>query len=421
VQAIIHSVISQHADEVSFLWTLRSQAVAAPHHSLADVGKLDGRVEAHLDGLRIAGEEGWQLCRRELAWEEPGEVFAAAVLAFEGGDEQRIGEVVKVGAAKAELAAGLVSALGWLSPERSEGYARALVTSESAVLRRAGLASFAVHRRDPGDALRSALRDQDPALQARALKTIGELGRADLSQDASLALASENPEVRFWAAWSVALLAGSASALSLLRHLAESSPSGTAEAVQMVARRSPLSEANAWQKNLAQRPEHLRLAINAAGHIGDPEAVPWLIHHMKSLPSARLAGEAFTLIIGVDLAYRDLERKPPEDFNAGPTEDPKDESVAMDPDDNLPWPESALVQKWWDKNRSQFQNGTRYLLGKPITQDWLKTVLRDGRQRQRAAAALEMALRNPGQPLFNVEAPGFRQIESLGKPGPSIR
>jgi len=56
-----------------------------------------------------------------------------------------------------------------------------------------------------------------------------------------------------------------------------------------------------------------------------------------------------------------------------------------------------------------------------MTIDWLKIVLRDGRQRQRAAAALELAIRQPGQPLFNVKAPGFRQIEILGKPGPSIR
>jgi hypothetical protein len=45
----------------------------------------------------------------------------------------------------------------------------------------------------------------------------------------------------------------------------------------------------------------------------------------------------------------------------------------------------------------------------------LKTVLRDGRQRQRAAAALELAIRQPSQPLFNIAAPGFRQQQILGK------
>jgi hypothetical protein len=51
----------------------------------------------------------------------------------------------------------------------------------------------------------------------------------------------------------------------------------------------------------------------------------------------------------------------------------------------------------------------------------LKTVLRDGRQRQRAAAAVELAIRQSGTPLFNVKAPGFRQIELLGKPRAPIR
>jgi hypothetical protein len=56
-----------------------------------------------------------------------------------------------------------------------------------------------------------------------------------------------------------------------------------------------------------------------------------------------------------------------------------------------------------------------------VTNDRRKTRLRDRRQRQRAAAALELAIREPGTPLFNVKAPGFRQIQLLGKPGPPIR
>jgi uncharacterized protein (TIGR02270 family) len=142
---------------------------------------------------------------------------------------------------------------------------------------------------------------------------------------------------------------------------------------------------------------------------------------MKVPPLARVAGDAFTMITGIDLSREHLDGKQPESFEAGPNDNPEDDNVAIDEDENFPWPESGLVQKWWDKNRGQFQSGTRYLLGKPMTPDWLKTVLRNGRQRQRAAAALELAIRNPGQPLFNVKAPGFRQIELLGKPGPAIR
>ena len=42
--------------------------------------------------------------------------------------------------------------------------------------------------------------------------------------------------------------------------------------------------------------------------------------------------------------------------------------MEMDPDDNLPWPELALVQKWWDKNRGQFQNGTWYVNVRDVRQ-----------------------------------------------------
>jgi hypothetical protein len=54
------------------------------------------------------------------------------------------------------------------------------------------------------------------------------------------------------------------------------------------------------------------------------------------------------------------------------------------------------------------------LCGRPITGDWLEDVLRNGYQRQRAAAALELSLLRPEQPLFNVRAPGRRQQEILG-------
>jgi uncharacterized protein (TIGR02270 family) len=138
-------------------------------------------------------------------------------------------------------------------------------------------------------------------------------------------------------------------------------------AIGMALRRMELGVAHAWQKSFAEDPKRIRLAVLAAGVIGDPISVPWFMSLMGQLPLARVAREAFYTITGAHLAYRDLERKPPEDFNAGPTEDPKDENVEMDPDDNLPWPEPRLVEKWWEKNRAQFQSGTRYLLGKPMT------------------------------------------------------
>jgi uncharacterized protein (TIGR02270 family) len=114
------------------------------------------------------------------------------------------------------------------------------------------------------------------------------------------------------------------------------------------------------------------------------------------------------------IAYDKLQGVKPKGFEAGPTEDPADENVEMDPDDNLAWPDAAAVQKWWNQHQAEFPKGVRHLCGKPMTPESLQHVLRFGYQRQRAAAAIELAIRNPGQPLFEVRARGDRQMELLG-------
>ncbi len=133
----------------------------------------------------------------------------------------------------------------------------------------------------------------------------------------------------------------------------------------MALRKMPLKIAYEWQRDLANKTEYHRIAVKGAGVIGDPVSIPWLIQMMEVPEFARIAGESFTMITGVDIAYEDLEGEWPEGFEAGPTESPEDEDVEMDPDEDLPWPETQLIKDCWNKNKSQFKNGVRHLLGKP--------------------------------------------------------
>ena len=100
---------------------------------------------------------------------------------------------------------------------------------------------------------------------------------------------------------------------------------------------------------------------------------------------------------------------PPENFAAGPTDDPGDDNIAADPDEDLPWPIAAKVQEWWAKHGGALSSGQRYLSGGEISTDNCQRVLATGFQRQRAAAALEWALSAPEAPYVNTHAPGFRQ------------
>jgi uncharacterized protein (TIGR02270 family) len=411
--AIVYEVVTQHAEEASFLWLLRHAAVSRPHYSLADLSKLDSRVEAHLDGLRIAGESGWRVVQETLSFEESCDLFAAGSLAFESGNRDWIDFVLESAAEKPEVISGVISALGWLAYEQAQSHIQTLVSSSLPILRAVGIAASAIHRVDPGMILGEAISDRDPSVRARALRAVGELGRVDLLPRMRGGLTDSDQGARFAAAWSVTLLSPNLDSLTLLRTIAESPGPFSSKAQQMAIRRMDLTSAKAWQAWFSRRKERMRIAIAAGGAVGDPEYVPWLIEQMNFPVLARVAGEAFTMITGIDLAYDDLEKNAPEGFEAGPTENPEDENVDMDPDEHLPWPDPALIQKWWTKNKSQFQNGTRYLLGKPMSIEWLREVLRIGRQRQRAAAALELAIRQPGRPLFEVRAPGFRQQASL--------
>ncbi len=405
---VIPNIVSQHAEEAAFLWLLRCNGIRQPHYALKDLARLDDRVEAHLDGLRVAGEPGWELCKAALGNEEPGEVFAASVVGFETGIEERIQAVLDVVQQKPELSAGLISALGWIPFDQVASQSQQLLRAESPVERTVGLAAYAVHRQDPGTVLKHALSSTDLVLKARALKAAGELGRINLIPAIKAELTAEDLTCRYWAGWSAALL-GEPAAVPELQRLVESGHPERETASAMALRRMSIDQAQAWLKILASSPKTLRLAVQAAGVIGDPANIPWLIQEMADSPMARVAGESFTFITGIDLAYDDLDTDKPEGFDAGPTENPEDENVEMDPDEDLPWPSPQLIEKWWFAHRLEFKNGTRYLCGQPMTIESLTQVLRTGKQRQRRAAAIELAIRQPGTPLFNTSAPGFRQ------------
>jgi uncharacterized protein (TIGR02270 family) len=141
--------------------------------------------------------------------------------------------------------------------------------------------------------------------------------------------------------------------------------------------------------------------------------IPFLFDQMKVPKLARVAGESFSLITGARFDQDRLEGQKPAGFETGPSENPEDDDVAMAADLNLARPDPALIQKWWSARQGNFANGTRYLPGKPITVESLREALKTGFQRQRATAAIELAILKPGRPLFEVRAPGWRQQQML--------
>jgi uncharacterized protein (TIGR02270 family) len=170
-------------------------------------------------------------------------------------------------------------------------------------------------------------------------------------------------------------------------------------------------------QTLANDLKDRRWLIEGCGIAGDAGYVPWLVKQMDEVTTARIAGEAFALITGVNLGTAALDRPAPAGVDFGPTDDPEDPNVAMNEDDGLPWPDPTKVQAWWDHNAERFPRGIRYFMGAPLTRDHCIAVLKNGYQRQRVLAAHYLCLVEPGTPLFNTSAPARRQQRWLAQLG----
>ena len=411
----IPQTVLQHAEEASFLAVLRDYAQRAPHYDLDDLDKLDNRIDAHLDGLRIAGTSGLETLLAQLSPHAIGELFASVVLAFEAGNAQVLSRLSEHLRSAVETERGYLMALGWLDWERVSPWIERMLASPEPLFRRLGLAACGMHRRDPGPALLAGLSHADPSVLARAARTAGELRRRDLMPAIRAHRQHQDAATRFWANWATAQM-GDEEALEPLRQFAEQAGEFQYRALCVWLAWQKREYSIAWIRQLMQNPEQRRIGIQAVGLLGDPVSVPWLIQQMSDLPHARVAGEAFSLMTGADLALLDLELQDLPDFDAGPNDDPEDSNVVMDPDENLPWPDPQLIAAWWQAHAGDFQAGVGYVLGLQQSESSYRQALVRGQQRQRIAAACGMARLRPTEVLFPTSAPAWRQKALLGEP-----
>ncbi|MDX2428369.1 MAG: hypothetical protein QNK22_06725, partial [Xanthomonadales bacterium] len=197
---IIEIIVDQHFEEASFLWSQRDAAVTDPHYDLQDLSRLDDRVEAHIDGLRVAGDHGWARCEEGMEEDDPGSVFTGSVIAFESRDGQRIDKVISIGSKSRAAFRAMVSGLGWLDDRQFKSVIGQLVRANSHIYRRLGIAACGIRRVDPKTYLESAIQDSDLFLKSKALKAVGELKRRDLMPLLKINLQNEDHTCRFEAA-----------------------------------------------------------------------------------------------------------------------------------------------------------------------------------------------------------------------------
>lgn len=82
---VLENIVRQHAEQAAFLWTVYDLALLEPDENPDmdedRLARVVEQLEAHLDGLRIAGKDGLRIAEERLAeYREPGELFVVRML-----------------------------------------------------------------------------------------------------------------------------------------------------------------------------------------------------------------------------------------------------------------------------------------------------------------------------------------------------
>ena len=78
---VIAPLVARHASDAAFYWMRLDQSVTTFHLTLAHYRLFNSRLDAHLEGLEVAGAEGVQPAFAALErWKKPGEAFVCTWL-----------------------------------------------------------------------------------------------------------------------------------------------------------------------------------------------------------------------------------------------------------------------------------------------------------------------------------------------------
>ena len=82
---VLKNILRQHAEQAAFLWTVYDRALLYPEENEEmdeeRIARVVEQLEAHLDGLRVAGAEGLAMAEEVYAeYPEAGELFVVRML-----------------------------------------------------------------------------------------------------------------------------------------------------------------------------------------------------------------------------------------------------------------------------------------------------------------------------------------------------
>lgn len=404
----IPPLIRRHAEDAAFYWGLLDTSINAPRLSLDGLTRFVDMLDAHLEGLKVAGQDGWEPCLAALErWRKPADAFVCAHQAFslnEAGAMEALS--VQLRARPDELLRGAISALAWLPPEQALPIVQQWTGPDSEVIDQvAALRAAALIDADAASLLAQPverfLDSQDTHVRAAACRVAATMPqRAPLS--AALTTCLGDPAIAVRAEAAIALHALGRQAP---RHdsdadiaLAEAFWQCVVEQVAM------LKEATGWYRHQALRRlrrwvQHLatmippghdnipalldfmppRISLHFIACHGDPAHLGYAVAAMSHPETSRYAGWVWQSLTGVDLESAGLSL--PE--SALPADSAGISDARVDADHGLPLPDAEAIARY---STASLPVRQRCLAGQVLTPIVALTLLDTAPQAQRSVA-----------------------------------
>lgn len=431
IPAILEPLVRRHAEDAAFYWAQHDASAESPRLDLSGLARFSQLLAAHLEGLEVAGREGWPLCLEALErWKKPAEAFVAAHTALRVADAvQREALLVQIRARPDELLRGVISALAWIPLEQALPVIKEWAgAAGDAVMQVAALRAVALIGADAFAAIEQPLEGfidgSDEHVRAAACRVAAHYASAE-PISAVLLVRLQDPALAVRAEAAIALSGGRMSdsrnghgdvqvALALTDCVA--AQVAVLNAATGWYRKQALRRLNRWVKHLgALQPDGLdcsgllemlppRLALRFIAYRGDSAYLPYVVKQMSIPGEPRYAGWVWQTITGVNLSAAGLSfPEPARDVEADDIQD-----VSADADLGLVIPDAEAIKRF----PTNLVGGQRYLLGLALNPTNALAALRTASQAHRDIAACYLELNHP--PIrISIRAPLRRQISSL--------
>lgn len=408
--AIIENVLLQHAENAASLWLQRHHAVTEPHYDFTDLMQLDDRVDANLEGLRLAGPAAHDLLDDMIRAGDGGSLFAKTVLLLESDQATDLEAWIDQVDAEGTLVDELEAAFAWVNPVFLRSTVAQFLQSEHPIGVTVALKACLAHGRIPTKQLPQLLRHPDTAIRCAALNCAAESGQRQLMAHSQSCATADSEQERLCCARALAFLGDQEHASALLEPIALSGSAFGSTATTLYALLHDTRAVRTLLRQLHALGGRDRDVIRGFGLLGDPSVIPWLIERTHDPLLSRLAGESIAMIWGVDLADADLDSSdvPEALVDGGVNDNPDDPNITLSEDDDLPWPDAERLEHWWSTIANP-NPGTRLLAGRHRDATGLGSVLLGGMQRQRQSASIALALDTPDAAFLDTRLPCNKQ------------